>query len=82
MAVRVEIPLALYEKISIYRRECRYETRSQAVIALLAAGLNAATKPSTPQQFASKILEATASPPDRSRKLVPYAGKDARENGL
>src|SRR5262245_48320630 len=67
VALRIEIPLALFEKISDFRFEQRLETRGHAIRALLTAGLNALAKPAQPPQ---------------PHKLVPYAGQDVREKSI
>lgn len=71
VSLRLNCPLALYEKISAYRHEARHESRSQAMITLVAAGLAALAKP------------PNLPPPDRPKQLVAFAGSehDGRRRG-
>ncbi len=63
VSIRINCPLGLYEKISEYRHLARHETRAQAMVTLLAAGLAALAKP------------ASVPPPVKSG-LVPFAGSE------
>ena len=72
ISLRVKVPLALYEKVSTYRFEARHESRNQAALALLAAGLAALAKPPA---------LPVSQPPARSKR-VAFAGKDVRERSL
>ncbi len=67
VSLRVNVPIGLYERIGAYRHEARHETRAQAVVTLLAAGLAALAKPVALPQ------------PDRPKRLVPFAGADDDE---
>ena len=59
VALRINCPLPLYEKIGAYRHEARHETRAQAMTTLLAAGLAALAKPpALPVRSAVKSAEA------------------------
>lgn len=64
VSLRVKVPLRLYERISAYRHEARHETRAQAMITLINAGLAALAKPPS--------LPARTGP-------IPYAGFDPEE---
>ena len=64
VSLRVNVPLSLYERIGEYRHLGRHETRAQAMVTLLAAGLAALAKPVALPQ------------PDRPKRLVPFAGAD------
>ena len=63
VSLRLNVSTQLYEKISAYRHEARHETRAQALVTLLAAGLAALQKP------------VTLPPPARSKPLF-YAGAE------
>ena len=66
--LRVEFPLAVWEQVSESRHAARHETRTQALLALVAAGLAALSK------------HAAAVPaPARPRKLIAFAGADKAE---
>ena len=41
ISLRIKVPATLAEKISIYRHEARHDSKNAALIALLAAGLEA-----------------------------------------
>ena len=66
VSLRVACPLPVYERLSSYRHEARHETRSQAALALIAAGLVALARPATfirsvPDNF--EPVDLLASPP-------------------
>jgi hypothetical protein len=68
----------MFEKISAYRHEARHETRNEALVALIAAGLAALAKPpALPVVSASKTLEAQS---ERPKGRVPFAGFDDRRH--
>lgn len=69
VSLRVRCPLQLYARISEYRHAAHHESRSQALVTLIAAGLAALAKPPT--------LPA----PDRPRQLIGFAGAEGRNNG-
>jgi hypothetical protein len=62
VALRLNCPRALYERISAYRHDARHDSRAQAMITLLAAGLAALSR------------SASVSPPARPKQLVAFAG--------
>ena len=66
VSLRVNVPMRLYEKISAYRHEARHETRAQAMITLINAGLAALAKPPS-------LPTPTRTGP------IPYAGADPDE---
>jgi len=47
VSLREKVPLSLYERIGEYRHTGRRDSKNQAIVALLAAGLAAITKPVT-----------------------------------
>lgn len=82
VALRLNCPRALYEKFSAYRHEARHETRSQALLALLEAGLvaiNTESSAGTSKPAAPPASPKAPSSTDRPKKLIPYAG--AERNG-
>ena len=66
VSLRVNVPLSMFERIAEYRHTARHDSKNQALVALLAAGLAALAKPPPMPQ------------PDRPKRLVPFAGA---ENG-
>ena len=58
----------LYRQIVAFRRSQRYGTRTEAVLALIRAGLLASRQPDAHFTW--------------PRRLIPYAGADAAEKGL
>jgi hypothetical protein len=65
VSLRVHVPLELYEKVGEYRHAARHDTKNQALVTLVAAGLAALAKP-----------PAAVPSPDRPRKLIPFAGAE------
>ena len=47
VSLRVKVPLSLYERIGAYRHTARRDSKNQALVALISAGLAALTKPVT-----------------------------------
>jgi hypothetical protein len=81
VSLRVRCTPVLYERISSYRHEARHESKNQALVALIAAGLAALAKPASVPTV-SRILETDPSPsppPDRPKQLVAYAGIDDKQ---
>jgi hypothetical protein len=60
--LRLKCSLELYERISTYRHEARHDSKNQALVALISAGLAAMTKPVT-------------LPPTTRSKPIPFAGR-------
>jgi hypothetical protein len=76
--MRISLPATLHEKICAYRFQARHETRAEALTALVVAGLAAMAKPVTlPKDKGSD--SDPLSKPARSKRLVPYAGRDSSE---
>ncbi len=85
VCIRVNCPLGLYEKLSAYRHEARHETRAQALVALIAAGLAALAKPARvpsepkPASVAPPVLMKSKRP--KPKQLVPFAGAVRKRPG-
>jgi hypothetical protein len=70
--LRVRVSPALYAKIGDYRHTARHDSKNQALVTLLAAGLAALAKPpSLPKDNGS---EPDPSPKPARSKPIPYAG--------
>src|SRR5262245_37361556 len=67
VAVRVSIPLTLYERVSEYRHQARHETRAQALTALLAAGLAAMAQPVAVPAQATSGKNTRSAQPDKKQ---------------
>jgi hypothetical protein len=72
--LRVNVPLSLYERIGEYRHTARHDSKNQALVTLLAAGLAAMTKPVTLPPLAPKPVIPNGK--DKRSKLVAFAGAD------
>ena len=86
VSLRINCPLPLYEKIGEYRHAARHETRGQAMITLLAAGLAALAKPPALPSAGKTVAADTPVLPvaepvrtNRGKSLVPFAGRDRSE---
>jgi hypothetical protein len=73
VSLRVNVPLGLYERIGEYRHAARHESKNQALLTLLAAGLAALAKP--PALPKNGLSENPFSPP-AEKKLVAFAGAE------
>ena len=71
VSLRVRISLPLYERIGEYRHTARHETRQQALVALIAAGLAALAKP-------VDLPPQAPAPRPNGNGLVPFAGSETR----
>lgn len=74
VSLRVHVPLELYERVGEYRHAARHDTKNQALVTLVAAGLAALAKP-----VELPAVNGSSSPPARSR-LVAFAGKEVSQN--
>jgi hypothetical protein len=71
VSLRFECPLVLYQQITDFRFAARHETKSEAALALLTAGLAELAKPAAKEE-------------PSKRPLIPFAGSEKlkpRSNG-
>ncbi|WP_394892079.1 hypothetical protein ACG873_12390 [Mesorhizobium sp. AaZ16] len=79
ISLRISVSLTTYQKISEFRHTAQHESRQQALLCLLNAGLVALAKPATLPTGQKKNCEAdfpntNGEVPQPKPPLVPYAG--------
>jgi hypothetical protein len=74
VSLRVSVPLQMFERISEYRHLARHDSKNQALVALISAGLAAMTKPVTLPAPVQRDLTRSGSKSDPKR--VAYAGAE------
>jgi hypothetical protein len=68
VSLRVKVSLALFERIGEYRHLGRHESRQQALVCLLTAGLAALSKPVTLPSSEAQKRTATVSGASEARQ--------------
>ena len=90
VSLRVNVPLPLFERLGEYRHAGRHDSKNQALVALLAAGLAALSKPvELPSLGTTETLVPKARPArngSSAPKLIRAASDDnlpgRRPNGV
>jgi hypothetical protein len=76
VSLRVNVPMGLFERVNEYRHLARHESKNQALVALLNAGLAALAKPVDLPQIGS-ASDPISKPSARSGPIL-FAGAEPR----